>query len=109
MEMKPLRLAIVAAVLTVSALVVSRAPADAAPISVAPMTSVAQQLAVKTGGTVVEKVRWRGGFCYRHPRSWRCLKRVRVHRYCRNWRGECAERWGWHTPRYRRCLRRHGC
>ncbi|MET0192004.1 MAG: glycosyl hydrolase family 5 [Hyphomicrobiaceae bacterium] len=31
------------------------------------------------------------------------------YRYCRRWRHECAERWGWRTPRYFRCLARHGC
>jgi hypothetical protein len=29
--------------------------------------------------------------------------------YCRNWRHECARRWGWGSWRFRRCLRRHGC
>ena len=28
---------------------------------------------------------------------------------CRHWRHECAQRWGWRTPRYFRCLERHGC
>jgi hypothetical protein len=30
-------------------------------------------------------------------------------RYCRRWRHECADRWGWRTRGYFRCLRRHGC
>ena len=30
-------------------------------------------------------------------------------RYCRRWRHECADRWGWRTPGYFRCLARHGC
>ena len=33
----------------------------------------------------------------------------RRYRYCRYWRHECADRWGWGTRRYYRCLRRHGC
>jgi hypothetical protein len=28
---------------------------------------------------------------------------------CRAWRRECAERWGWRTGRWHRCLARHGC
>jgi hypothetical protein len=28
---------------------------------------------------------------------------------CRAWRRECAERWGWRTGRWYRCLARHGC
>jgi hypothetical protein len=28
---------------------------------------------------------------------------------CRAWRNECADRWGWGGPRFRRCLWRHGC
>ena len=38
------------------------------------------------------KHRWGGGFGY-----------------CRAWRHECADRWGWGTWQFRRCLRRHGC
>jgi hypothetical protein len=30
-------------------------------------------------------------------------------RRCRAWRRECAERWGWRTGRWYRCLARHGC
>jgi hypothetical protein len=28
---------------------------------------------------------------------------------CRSWRRECADRWGWRTGRWYRCLARHGC
>jgi hypothetical protein len=28
---------------------------------------------------------------------------------CRAWRHECAARWGWRSPRYFRCVARHGC
>jgi hypothetical protein len=31
------------------------------------------------------------------------------HRHCRYWRHECAARWGWRSPRFFRCLARHGC
>ena len=30
-------------------------------------------------------------------------------RHCRYWHRECAERWGWRTRMYYRCLARHGC
>jgi hypothetical protein len=30
-------------------------------------------------------------------------------RYCRRWRHECADRHGWRTRGYFRCLARHGC
>lgn len=30
-------------------------------------------------------------------------------RSCRYWRRECADRWGWNTRNYYRCLRRHDC
>ena len=29
--------------------------------------------------------------------------------YCRRWRNECADRWGWRTRNYFRCMARHGC
>ena len=28
---------------------------------------------------------------------------------CRSWRHECADRWGWGSWRFNRCLARHGC
>ena len=28
---------------------------------------------------------------------------------CYRWRHECADRWGWGGPGFRRCLGRHGC
>jgi len=31
------------------------------------------------------------------------------HRHCRYWRHECANRWGWRTPGFFRCMGRHGC
>ena len=29
--------------------------------------------------------------------------------YCRRWRNECADRHGWRTRGYFRCVARHGC
>src|SRR5215471_16447652 len=29
--------------------------------------------------------------------------------YCSRWRRECADRWGWRTPRFYICLERRGC
>lgn len=37
--------------------------------------------------------RWRGGYGGR----------------CRGWRHECADRWGWGSWRFQRCLARRGC
>jgi hypothetical protein len=31
------------------------------------------------------------------------------YRACRLWYHECGRRWGWRSPGYYRCLRRHGC
>ena len=36
------------------------------------------------------------------------LRQVQYGR-CRFWHRECADRWGWRTHRYFRCLARHGC
>lgn len=41
---------------------------------------------------------------YRH-RHWYWRHRG----YCWRWRHICADRWGWGSWRYYRCLRRHGC
>lgn len=43
--------------------------------------------------------RWGRGDGWRHHRFNRC----------HSWRRECADRWGWGGPRFRRCLWRHGC
>lgn len=81
-----------------------RAPAEAAPLSAAPLASMSQQLADQTGGGAVEKVHYR-----RHRHHYHRHHRHYHRSYCRDWRSRCANRWGWHTPRYRGCLRRHGC
>jgi hypothetical protein len=57
-----------------------------APVSAAPFTP--QQPAAAADAGLVQQVRWRR---------------------CRYWRHECADRWGWGTGRYYRCLWRHGC
>ena len=106
--MHKIRMAFAVAGVGFTVLAGGRAPAEAAPFSATPLTSVAQQVADQTGGGAVQTVHWRRGFCWRHPGHWRCRK-VRIHGYCARWRSECADRWGWHTPRYRWCLRRHGC
>jgi len=43
---------------------------------------------ITTDGSLVEKAQWS---------------------YCGRWRRECAERWGWRTPGFFRCMGRHGC
>lgn len=35
--------------------------------------------------------------------------RHRRWRRCGYWRHECADRWGWRSFRFERCLARHGC
>jgi hypothetical protein len=35
--------------------------------------------------------------------------RRHVWNQCRAWRHECADRWGWGTWRFQRCMARHGC
>jgi hypothetical protein len=34
---------------------------------------------------------------------------VHYYGHCVRWRHICADRWGWGTWRFRRCLRIHGC
>jgi hypothetical protein len=61
-----------------------------APLSAAP--PVAQPAGIEAAdNSLVQQVHWRG------------------YRRCRHWRRECAERHGWGTRRYHRCLWRHGC
>jgi hypothetical protein len=59
-----------------------------APVSAAPVTTQTPVV----GEALVQQVQWEG---------WR--------RRCRYWRHECAQRWGWGTGRYYRCLWRHDC
>ncbi|MGH1349283.1 MAG: hypothetical protein ACRBBN_00525 [Methyloligellaceae bacterium] len=53
--------------------------------------------------------KWRGkryrGRHYRRHRRYRHYRYSRCHRA----RRRCAWRYGWHTYRWRRCVRRHGC
>ncbi len=37
------------------------------------------------------------------------VQKVHYRSRCRAWRHECAERWGWRTRGYFRCVARHGC
>jgi hypothetical protein len=57
--------------------------------SAMPLTSQADTLAAAAAeGALVEKTQWGR---------------------CRYWRRVCAVRWGWDTPRFFVCLRRHAC
>jgi len=78
--MQPKLLVIAAALATGIAL--------ASPASANVLASTKAQ--VSTERSMIEKVDHRGG-------------------RCRAWRHECADRWGWGTWRFRRCLIRHGC
>lgn len=58
-------------------------------------------------GNVITVADWdgpRGDWRWRH-RRWEGRRFNR----CRGWRHECADRWGWGTWRFERCLARHGC
>ena len=37
------------------------------------------------------------------------IQQIQGGRYCRYVRFECAERWGWNTRQFFRCLERRGC
>ena len=99
--MRKIKMSFAIAAVGFAVLIGGPAPADAAPLSAAPLASVSQQVADQASGGAVQKVHYRRGHCSRGH--------VRPHRHCRNWRWRCANRWGWHTPLYRQCLRRHGC
>jgi hypothetical protein len=75
------KIALAAGLMTLGVLAAPQTP-SAAPISTPTLLG--------SDTSVVQPVRWRGG-------------------RCRYWRHECAERWGWGTPRYYRCLWRHDC
>lgn len=81
------RMALTVAAIGVAALLGGgHTPAEAAPMSPSPLAMLAQQVTIDGAETV------------HYP-----------YRYCRRWRVRCANRYGWHTPRFRRCLRRHAC
>jgi hypothetical protein len=103
--MHQIKMIMAAAVLGFAGLIGMEAPATAASASIIPMPLQAQ---IPAQGDLLQQVHWRGEFCYHNPYHWRC-RRYGHHNYCRNWRWRCADRWGWHTRRYYRCLRRHGC
>lgn len=106
--MQKIRMALAAAAVGFITMVSGLAPVEAAGLSVTPLAPIAQ-----LDGGLVQTVDWRGEFCWRHPYNWRCRGyrhyHYRHYGYCGRWRSECGERWGWHTYRYRVCLRRHGC
>jgi hypothetical protein len=107
--MNKIKFALVAAAMAFMALAAGRGVAEAATVSPAPVAAMSQIAAANSG--LVEKVDyWGSGYCYRHPYHWRCRgHRVHVYPHCRGWRFECGHRWGWHSGRYYRCLRYHGC
>ena len=37
------------------------------------------------------------------------LQTVHFRKHCRHWRHECADRFGWRSRGYFRCVARHGC
>jgi hypothetical protein len=43
------------------------------------------------------------------PASASLMQEVSYRGYCFRWRNICADRWGWGTWRFYRCLRIHGC
>lgn len=81
--------------------------ANAAPLApLAPITSEYQSTA-SGAGPLVQPAQyyrpwrrgWGPGYGYGPRRFGRCGA----------WRRECAYRWGWGGPGFRRCLWRHGC
>lgn len=82
----------------------SATPASAAPL--APLAvdsqSMIQQVADWDGNRWDRRRRWDRGDRWGRGDGWR-------HNRCHSWRRECADRWGWGGPRFRRCLWRHGC
>jgi hypothetical protein len=63
------------------------APSIASSAPTAPQTAIVGAAEVER--PLVQEVQWWG--------------------YCRQWRHECAERWGWGSHHFYYCLRRHGC
>lgn len=76
---------------TLLVVALSLAVAGLAPLSASAAPMQSMKPGVTAGAGVLEQAHWRG------------IRR------CRYWRRECAYRWGWGTPRYWRCLHRHGC
>jgi hypothetical protein len=81
---------------------VSAAPSQAAQIAPPHVTIQSENLA--------QPVHYRRHF-HRHPGIYLRFGDYgyRRHNSCHFWRNECADRWGWGTWRYRRCVRNHGC
>lgn len=77
-------------------------------VSSAATFSGAAQAQAGQQSTLAETVQyWGRGDRWDRPR-WRD-DRPRWGGRCRAWRHECADRWGWGGPGFRRCLWRHGC
>lgn len=82
------------------------------PLAVSAATTAPMRSATQVDNSLVQPVydHWRDGdrhhWRYRHRRDWRDEGGWG---YCRMWRHRCAERWGWGTWPFRRCLWRHGC
>jgi hypothetical protein len=73
--------------LVAGALVLAAAVAPHA-TSAASLTPQSTLRVTEADGSLVQKTQWN---------------------YCRRWRHECAERWGWRTRGFFRCMARHGC
>ena len=82
----------IASLLTGSVIVFGLAAAAATASIAAP-----QLPQLTSGQSLAQPIHWRA---HRWGGGWG---------YCRNWRHECAERWGWGSWRFQRCLRIHGC
>lgn len=82
---------------------VSAVPSQAAPIS---MNMTLADTAA--GKSLAKQVHYRP-YYHGHAGNHRGEYRHRHHNRCRAWHNECADRWGWGTWRFRRCVIRHGC
>jgi hypothetical protein len=63
-------------------------------------------------GDLVQQVRHRRHHRHHHLRLFRSgvvIGLVGAYGYCTAWRSECADRYGWRSRRFERCLWRHGC
>jgi hypothetical protein len=84
--MMSIKIAFAAAALAFAALLQAGTPARAASISLKSLSAIAGPTSAQH--STIQKIAYRN---------------------CRRWRQECVGRWGWHTHRYRRCMRYHGC
>lgn len=115
--MKRIKLLMASLAMGFTVLTFGQAPAQAAAIPATPLAAATQQAADKQ--TQITPAQYRDGWCYRNPWHWRCRGYGRRHyrrhhddhysgRRCRyKWNQICANRWGWGTRRFNRCVRRH--